>query len=122
MKVLQLNLTVDDENAADVLEKLKVELSDRVKQIKKENSSIWGAVTTFDNTDEAVREPKIYWFASKGILIFDAGYENGSVHIYKEKDESEAVDLKELLSKYGHYKDWSIFPSHISFHLPNEEQ
>jgi len=122
-KVLQLNLAVENnEKAAEALEKLEAELSDRVEQIKKENSSIWGGVATFDNMDEAIREPKIYWFANKEILIFDAGYKNGSVHIYEEKDERDAIYLKELLSKYGHYKDWSIFPSHISFNLPKNEQ
>jgi hypothetical protein len=122
-KVLQLNLAVeDDEKATEALKKFKAELSNRVEQIKKENPFIWGGAAIFDNMDEAIREPKIYWFANKGILIFDAGYVNGSVHIYEEKDEKDAADLKELLSKYGHCWDWSIFPSQISFNLPSEEQ
>lgn len=51
------------------------------------------------------RKPRVYW-NGKGILIFDAGYEGGDLHIYQEIDAKPAQDMKEVFRHYKYNPDY----------------
>ena len=58
------------------------------------------------------REAKIYWFKKtppeKGLLIFDAGYNYGDIHIYEHKETLKSTHLDELLKKHGYCMKWDL--------------
>jgi hypothetical protein len=62
------------------------------------------------------RKPRVYWFkAKKGrkdILLFDAGYELGSIYVYEKKEDLPASELEDQIKKYGYFQAWDIIPSH----------
>lgn len=57
------------------------------------------------------RPARVYWF-DKGddpsILIFDAGYEYGDIHIYEHKKKMKATELPEQKRIYGHHRMWDL--------------
>lgn len=77
--------------------------------------------------ERPTREPRIYWFQrwktigrgrerkklDESILIFDAGYEGGLVHVYKHVETLHCEQLEDKLKELGQYLSWNI--------LKNEE-
>jgi len=61
------------------------------------------------------RKPRVYWFkAKKGqkdTLIFDAGYELGSIYIYELKESLLGTELASQIEKHGYFQAWDITPS-----------
>jgi hypothetical protein len=114
----------DSDEAVHALRELGNELTERMDKLVKKYPSIRGShPVLLANKEEIMKErnPKIYWFKEKGILIFDAGWKNGSIYIYGEKEAKEATELGDLLSKYGHHRDWSLFEPNASFVASDSE-
>lgn len=67
-----------------------------------------------DDVMEITREPRVYWFKGgkhkKDVLIFDAGYEGGSVYMYECKKDlrAEKDTLKKLKGEHGRPVSWRI--------------
>ena len=64
------------------------------------------------------REAKVYYIRKSDepdILIFDAGYNKGDIHIYEKKETKKASELEVILEQYGYNKssgrEWKLdFP------------
>ena len=58
------------------------------------------------------RKPQVYWFKAnkrqKGVLIFDAGHNQGFIHIYEMKETLPAVELENQLKLNGFSMTWDI--------------
>ncbi len=58
------------------------------------------------------RKPQVYWFkANKGqkdVLIFDAGHNQGFIHIYELKETLPAGELENQLKLNGFPMTWDI--------------
>ena len=56
------------------------------------------------------RKPQVYWFKAnkrqKGVLIFDAGHNQGFIHIYEMKETLPAVELENQLKLTGFPMTW----------------
>jgi len=65
-----------------------------------------------DHVSNIARPPNVYWFRKslhkKDILIFDAGYANGTIHIYEHKETLDAEELENQLREHGQGKSWRI--------------
>jgi hypothetical protein len=61
------------------------------------------------------RKPRVYWFkgkkGQKDTLIFDAGYELGSIYVYELKESLLSTELDNQIEKYGYFQAWDITPS-----------
>jgi hypothetical protein len=124
--LLYFTPSVEDDNkeAVNALTELMNEVVERVSKLAEKYPSIHRSQPMiFDNKEEYMKErdPKIYWFPDKGILIFDAGWKNGSIYVYKQKEEREATELDDLLHKYGHHRDWSLFEPYVNFVASDSE-
>ena len=57
------------------------------------------------------RPGRIYWFSQKDekdILIFDAGYAYGDIHLYEHKKTLKATELEEQKRIYGYHQMWDL--------------
>ena len=58
------------------------------------------------------RKPQVYWFKAnkrqKGVLIFDAGHNQGFIHIYELKETLPARELENQLKLNGFSMTWDI--------------
>jgi len=58
------------------------------------------------------RKPQVYWFKAnkrqKGVLIFDAGHNQGFIHIYEMKETLPAVELENQRKLNGFPMTWDI--------------
>ena len=58
------------------------------------------------------RKPQVYWFKAnqgqKDVLIFDAGHNQGFIHIYEMKETLPAVELENQLKLNGFPMTWDI--------------
>lgn len=57
------------------------------------------------------RTARIYWFPKSDepdVLIFDAGYQFGDIHIYEHKETLKATELEKTITTYGHNQIWDL--------------
>ena len=58
------------------------------------------------------RKPQVYWFkankSQKDVLIFDAGHNQGFIHIYELKETLPARELENQLKLNGFSMTWDI--------------
>ena len=93
-----------------LLQEFENELRSLIQKFRTKYPS-WSAFTYLASTLKA-REPKIYWFrkpkGEKDVLIFDAGYQNGDIHIYEHKETLPAKELNNEIIKHGYCVEWRI--------------
>jgi len=112
LRILNLTVVVEDnpDSSDTQIDKFKREL----KPLLSRHFSEEGKVVLSDTQDmyRISREPKIYWFkgsrSKKDILIFDAGHENGNVHLYELRESYDEKKLDALLENHGHSLNWRI--------------
>lgn len=91
-------------------------MTDALRQSRIREESTWNFTSTFDlspfDATSISRSPRVYWFQKslrkKDILVFDAGYTNGTIHIYEHKETLDAEELENQLRKHSQGKSWRI--------------
>jgi len=115
LRVLHLVIEVEDQTeASEVLSEFKKELKLLLQKFWERGMA--KEINFYDTYDDPVsnvaRSPKVYWFQKpprkKDILVFDAGYANGTIHIYDHKETLDAAELENQLKKHGQGKSWRI--------------
>lgn len=109
LRILSLIVEIEDESETNnILNKFKKELQALLCKYWERGEVRITLRDTADGVTKVARQPRVYVFIHKDVLIFDAGYAKGQIHIYELKKSLFAEELNAQLNRYGQSINWAM--------------